>query len=127
MNLHILRDLIDDLHDVKSMEAKYRAERIEIEEKIADLIPGPERGQRTVSVDHYKVTVERGFNYKADCTAIESVMINPLSPPPIKVKTTRELDIAGYEWYKEQNPDVFAVISQYVTVTPKKISVTIKQ
>jgi hypothetical protein len=126
--LDTLACLCRQLIHAKKAEEKDKSKRIEIEEKIAVLVPGPEKGQKTVTLpDGSKVTVERGFNYKAACDMIEAAM-RPLDrPAPVKVKTTRELDEKGYEWYRENDEDAFNLISSFVTVTPKKVSVSVKE
>jgi hypothetical protein len=122
-----LEYLVRHLRLAKTEEANVTAKRIMIEEKIAGLIPGPERGQKTVKLtDGSSVTVDRGFNYKANCESIVGGMVNPLEPPPVKIKTTRELDVVGYEWYRENNPNTFQFLSQFVVATPKKVAVSIK-
>lgn len=110
----------------KASEEKKRNERIYIEEKIAALIPGPARGSKTVTLNNgIKITVERGFNYKAELSEIEDLYLESY-PPPIKIKTTRELDVNSYEWFRTEHPNLFNELSKYVTVTPKKTAVSIK-
>ncbi|MFA5186719.1 MAG: hypothetical protein WC551_09605 [Patescibacteria group bacterium] len=121
--------LARDLANAKAAEDCAKAARIAVEEKIAGLVPGPEKGQKTVTLpDKSKITVERGFNYKADLVEIEKVFASEGESryAPIKVKTTRELDVTGYEWYRENDPESFACLSQFVVATPKKVSVTLK-
>lgn len=109
----------------KEAEETAKANRIAIEEMIAALIPGPETGQKTVTVkDGSKLVVTRGFNYKADIEAIKHYQL--AFGAPITSKTTHALDVKGYEWYRENHPDVFAQIAQHVSVTPKKVSVALK-
>jgi len=123
-----LKQLAGNLADAKLKEEGSKATRIAIEEEIAALIPGPERGQKTVKLDDgTKITVERGFNYKADCQKIvDYFTVQDEKDIPIKFKTTRELDDRGYEWYRTEKPEIFSAISQFVTVTPKKVSVAIR-
>lgn len=119
--------LVRSLEHHKRNEEKVKRSRIEVEEKIAALVPGPEKGQKTIkTTDGYKVTVERGFNYRADCQFISKCCEELGLSIPVKSKTTLELDSTGYEWYRENDPKTFQLISQYVAVTPKKVSVTIK-
>ena len=128
MVVETLEVLATQLTEAKCAEEMAKAERIAIEEKIAALVPGPEKGQKTVALaDGRKLTVERGLNYKADVQAIEEAMsaIRQVHVP-IKVKTTRELDVVGYEWFRENDHNAFDIISQYVTVTPKKVAVSLK-
>ncbi|KKK55288.1 hypothetical protein LCGC14_3076070, partial [marine sediment metagenome] len=72
------------------------------------------------------ITVKRGLNYKADCRAIcEFFNVENIKDVPVKFKTSQELDVKGYEWYRKSDPKVYERISQYVTVTPKKVAVTL--
>lgn len=117
--------LAKQLQIVRAAEENQKAKRIVIEEKIAARIPGPDRGQKTVALpDGKKITVERGFNYKVDATGIRDSFKEEFQP--LKVKTTYELDVTAYEKYREDEPQFFDALSKFVTVTPKKISVQVK-
>jgi len=124
-----LASLSQQLSDAKATENSAKSNRIAVEEKIAALIPGKEKGQVTVKLpDGTKITVERGFNYKADVQAILD-LFHPEDTDkfaPVKVKTERTLDETGYEWYRENDQDTFTKLSHFVVITPKKVSVTLK-
>lgn len=121
-----LVELVRHLIQAKQTEEKAKEVRIAYEEQIAELVPGPDRGQVTKKLEGgTSVCVERGFNYKADiqglrdaCTGTEFV--------PVKVKTTTELDVAGWEWYRINEPEMFSRLSQHVKATPKKVAISIK-
>ena len=121
-----------NLRAAKEAEASAKERRIEIEEMIAEIVPGPDIGQVTVSVkDGSKLVVTRGFNYKADLDGIRNVIAECNDRGmgiivPTRSKTTHELDIRGYEWYKQSHPQIFAQLSQHVSITPKKVSVVPK-
>ena len=116
-----------NLRTAKDRENGMKARRIAIEEQIAALIPGPETGQKTVVVkDGSKLVITRGLSYKADLEKIESDLKDSDWPAPIATKTTRSLDVKGYEWYKKECQPVFQQIAQHVSVTPKKVSVALK-
>ena len=117
--------LIEDFMDAKDDEDFARQKRIEIEEKIAALVPGPEDGQVTVKIRNAKLTVKRGLTYKADLDGIAAQMVETEFFPPIKTKAIRELDVQGYEWYRANHPDIFSVLSNYVQVKPRKVSITV--
>ena len=117
--------LIEDFLDAKDDENFARQKRIEAEEKIATLVPGPEDGQVTIKIRNTKLTVKRGLIYKADLDGIAAQMVETEFFPPIKTKAVRELDVQGYEWYRANHPDIFSVLSNYVQVRPKKVSVTV--
>ena len=123
-----LEYLVRHLLLAKQQEDVCKFHRIALEEKIAVLIPGPDRGQKTVKLsDGSSVTVERGFNYKADCAAIETEFCQANKPPPVKIKTTRELDVVGYEWTLANDPEGAAMLNGKVVVTPRKIAVSVKE
>lgn len=127
-----LSELVLCLGTAKAREELARAERIKVEEQIAILVPGPDEGSKTVKLeDGTKVTVERGFNYKPDISALEKVFDNADDTDgrrfvPLKTKTTRELDLPGYRWFRDNDPEGFAMLAQHVVATPKKVSVTLK-
>jgi hypothetical protein len=116
------------LKEAKFKEQLERESRIKIEEVVAALIPGPERGSKTVTLeDGTKITVERGWNYAADCGEIgHQCNLNGVTNVPVRSKTTYQLDEAGYEWYKANDKKVFDLISPFVIVTPKKTAVRIQ-
>jgi methionine aminopeptidase len=126
-----LLSLSGQLASAKEDEEIAKATRISIEEEIAKLVPSPESGQKTVKLkDGSKLTVKRGLIYKADVEDIRNVFsdeaISEKMYPPIKTTTKEELDEKGYEWYRLNYPQIFLELSEFVTVTPKKISVTIQ-
>jgi hypothetical protein len=124
-----LPQLVSDLLLAKLTEENAKKARIEVEEKIAAIIPGPERGQKTAKIEGFSVTVERGFNYKANVQAIVDDWPKIENcPAPIKTKATVELDEKGYEYYRENVQPLFDKhLAPNVQVTPKKISVTLKE
>lgn len=122
-----LQELISDLVIAKLNEEEAKENRIAIEEEIAKLVPGPEIGQKTVNIEGFKVTVKRGFNYKANLEEIDKLNIWNDNPIPVSSKTTRLLDEKGYEWYRNNNKNIFDKISKFVSVTPKKVSITLEE
>lgn len=123
-----LDELVKDLLVAKAREDSIRKERIEVEEQIARLVETKPKGQATIDLPSgFKLTVKRGINYKADVDAIRQLCVSPEFPPPIKSKTTHELDEAGYEWYHANRPELFRQLAQHVEMRPKKVAVTIKK
>lgn len=120
-----------NLRVAKEAESRTKKSRIAIEQVIAAEIPSDETGQKTVTLSNgTKITVKRGLSYKADLNEVQGVF-NAEGPQdliaPIKAKTTRELDVKGYEWYRANHPTLFAQLTQYVTITPRKVAVTLKE
>lgn len=128
-----LRSLCTKLLCAKKVEEQAKATRIAAEFAIAKLIPGPANGQKTKTFeDGIKVTVKRKLIYSANVVEIEKVValvsdkIGQEIPTPVESKTTRTLDVKGYEWFRNNAPDMFNLISKHVTVKPAKDAVTIK-
>lgn len=128
-----LRGLARKLVCAKAAEEQAKTARVLAEKTLTSLIPGPENGQKTVTLeDGVKITVKRGLKYKADIPAIKTVFqqvskqVKQEVNPPIKIQTTQALDEKIYEWYRKQVPEIFKLISGHVTVTPMKASVTVK-
>ena len=117
-----LEDLAIKLYEMKLEENACKLLRSALEEQIATLVPTEEKGQRTVALPNgTKIVVKRGLNYRAEITQIEALS---LECPPIKIK--KELDEVGYEWFRANEPGIFAKLSECVTVTPAKVSITLK-
>ena len=118
-----------NLRKAKEVEARTKANRIKLEELLASLVPTVEIGQTTTTLTNgMKVVVKRGYNYKAECESIQQLFVEMEQPeftPPIKVKTTRSLDVVGYEWYRNNHIELFAKMAEHVVVTPAKVSVTV--
>lgn len=123
-----LEDLASRLDVLKRNEEVCRSARIKTEEAIAELIPGPDKGQKTVTLpDESRLVVERGLIYKADVEAIRKLAVEVECHPPIKPKTTWTLDEIGYEWYRKNHPGAFSAFSRCVEVKPKKTAITYKK
>ena len=120
-----------NLRVAKEAESRTKKSRIAIEQVIAAEIPCGDTGQKTITLSNgTKITVKRGLSYKANLSEVAAVLIQNADdslPVPVKVKTTRELDIKGYEWYMANHPALYAQMATYVTVTPRKVAVTLQE
>lgn len=128
-----LRILCRKFMCAKGAESQAKATRIAAESAIAILVPGRKDGQKTKTLqDGTKIIVKRRLIYEADLPAIDMVIasvskrIGQQVPVPIKSKTTRALDVKGYEWFRENASDMFDLLAKHVTVKPSKDAVTIK-
>jgi hypothetical protein len=124
-----VESLVEGLRKAKEAEEVVKVSRIMWEEKVAAKLAGPEDGQKTHKMeDGTKVTVSRGYIFKADCDEIEKMYrVKQLdSSPPIITKTTRKLHEAEYKELAKRLPAIYREIAKHVTVKPKKTAVTIE-
>jgi hypothetical protein len=110
---------VAELYNAKKAEEQAKKARVEAEEAVAAALGGPENGSRTFTTGTLKVTIKRGFNYKvSDMEAFKMAY-------PALVKTTikDELDAKAYELAIASGP---TDATEFVSVTPKKVSVELK-
>jgi hypothetical protein len=125
-----IESLFSGLVTAKETEALAKTKRIRWEERIAKKLGGPEDGQETTTLeDGSKVTISRGFNFSADCEKIRMLFVREQydSSPPIATKTTVKLDEPAYKEFARRLPNVYKRMTEFVTVKPKKISVTLTE
>lgn len=120
-----LENLACILAVAKREEDEAKSRRIDIEEQIARLISTPENGSKTVQAGAgLKVTVKRALSYKADINAIRALN---LEESPVKLVPAKwEFDQNKYESIILDNPKLANELSNHVTVTPRKVSVSLK-
>ena len=129
ITLEDLEPLVTKLRLAKIAENQKRQDRIAVEDRIAALMPTEGTKQTSVKLpDGTKVTVRRGLLYKADAVGLTKLFGEEFAGAhvPLVYKTTTELDVPGYEWYRENQRAVFDRMLDHVTVKPKKISVTLE-
>ena len=114
-----IETLISDLYNAKKAEEQAKAARIAAEEAVAAALGGPDNGSRTFTTGTLKVVVKRGFNYKvSDIAAFEAAY-----PHLVKTTVKKELNAKEYE-LALANGSTGA--TEFVTATPKKVSVELK-
>jgi hypothetical protein len=120
-----LEQLVKQLMSTNKAEAKAKAKRIEIEEKIAKLVKTPDKGSKTVKAgDGFKVTVTRGFTYGVDIDALRQIDAKVLPVTMVAaVASTYKFDEKLYEELIKDNPELAKKFATCITVKPKKVSV----
>lgn len=124
-----LYDLAHNLFAAKRAEDAAKKLRIDAEEAIAALVETKCNGSKTVDAGDLKVVVKRGMSYTANVDAIRALnlpkdMVPLTETPPVPAGWA--LDEKGYEWLRENKPDLFAKVAAFVEAKPKKVSVTLK-
>lgn len=114
-----IETLVSDLYNAKKAEEQAKAARIAAEEAVAAALGGPENGAKTFVTPTLKVTVKRGYNYKiSDMEAFEAKY-----PSLVKTTVKKELNAKEYELAIASGP---TDATEFVTATPKKVSVELK-
>lgn len=127
-----MKELIQQLQKAKDEEKAAKERKQEIEAQIVEaanrLKDLPERGQCTIDVEGgFKVTVKNDVNFKVDAEAMEELCRKEgIEFMPLKTKLKKELDLQGYEWFRENEPAIFDRLSECVETKPKKPTVSIK-
>ncbi len=126
--------LVSQYQKAKNAENVAKEARIGAELAVAELIDGPDSGQRSVRLpDGRAVVVKRALNYRVNVSdmnaAIREISQSRRSviSSPIKTSTSYKLDVKGYEWYRNHDNQVFATISDHVIITPAKTAVSIEE
>gem|GEM_PF-1624118 len=126
-----LDSLARELVAAKVAESAAKASRLAIESKIVALV-AIEKGKKQVTLplpSSTKIVVKQGNNYKADVEAIKRLFNSPQLKElelPAPIETKDSLSVKGYEWYRENHPDVYVLLAEHVTVTPAKASVAVQ-
>lgn len=130
-----LKSLTVDLAAARNDEAEAKKRRIQAEEAIVALLDPGDKSTITIDPGNgLKVTVKTELGYKADIDEILKI-----DSDLIKATVKQELDVKAYEELRErkgrfaplsmsaENAErLFARISEHVTVSPKKPSVSLK-
>lgn len=115
------------LEQAKDKENAAKAQRIDLENQIASLLSHPPEGSKTHTGDWYKVTVKGAINRTVDKAGLTE---NTTIPQAIKDKVFNwkpSINLSGYRYVQNNEPELFNQISEYVTSKPGKTAVTIKR
>ncbi len=117
-----LSKLTLQLAEARRDESEAKNRRVQTEEAIVALLqPGDKQTLTVEDGNGLKITVKTELGYKADVVEIERIDSDLL-----KITTKAELDVKAYEALREANPALFEKVSEHVTVTPKKPTLTLK-
>ncbi len=110
--------------EAKAAEDAARRHRIEIEESITAELGVREEGAQTYDLGTHKITVTAVVNRTLDRQAWESVEGRiPEDLRPVKYEP--KLDVAGVKWLQENNPSIYKLVAQAITVKPGKTNIKV--
>jgi hypothetical protein len=120
-----IKELLKGLIEITAVEREAKATREAIEIQIYELykesLPA-EGGTKTFDVDGTKFEVKTGYRFSADVEALKAL---PCASLVLKTKT--EFSDSQYKKLWEMNKDAAQAISEYVTATPSKPAVKVKE
>lgn len=112
-----VNDLAAELADARNEEAQAREKRIAIEQRIVEATGIGDSERKTIKTEvGLKLVVQTGYNYRLAKDFDRSVV-------PHKETVKVELDTKAYEALPDE---ARKAASKYVTVTPKKPSVSVQ-
>ena len=123
-----LADLALELFNAKKAEDKAKESRINIEQEIINTVVVDENQSKTFKAGELKLTVKKELSYAVDQDNLFGAGLISAWLESIfeRVPETFKFKPSDYEKMHETNPEAFKAISPYVSVKPKKTSVTLK-
>lgn len=115
-----------ELLKAKRFEDAATERRIELEREIIELLGIRDEGSMTHKIgDGFKVVITAKKSRKMDWDMLDAIPLSklPESLRPVKVK--RELDERGVKYLRDNEPELYAVLSPALTVTPTKPQVIV--
>lgn len=127
-NIEELDKLLGDLYQAKQKEQEFRDFRIDIENKIINLIGIREEGSQTTKAIHFKTRITSKLSRKVDWEKYDLV-INKTALPSneLPVKISRSLDLKKLKVIESKYPESYRDISDCITIAPLKPQVTCEQ
>jgi hypothetical protein len=112
--------LIDDILKLKEREKKLKEKREGLEAKLAKKFEIDLGRSKTQEFGDKKVTLKSPLYYKVDSD--KWIDIRSKVPPGLNpIRTKFDLDVAGYKYLEANEPEVFSLISDAITVTEGKL------
>lgn len=117
--------LLDELFKAQKAEAKAKEKRIQLEAEIEKLYQF-EGKSKTFNEEKFKVTIKKSVTVSLDQEKYIAARPNiPEELRPEKIKF--DLDSKGFEWLKENNQEIYKMVSDCVTEKDGKTSVKVEK
>lgn len=123
-----LAEAVRLLVDAKRDEEIAHRRRVAAEERVLALHPAKEEGSETFEAGGCRVTLTGKLSYACDNpqTLAETLVGMGWAPNMIPIRTRVELDATGCKYLRHNEPQAWATIARFITVTPTKTSISIK-
>lgn len=123
----LLKERVIELNWLKGQIAEYMVRREELEKGIIELLGHKKEGQKTYSVNKFKVTVKTGFNYSLDkAKYLELSSQLPAEFNPVTEKIAYHLNTSLFKLgQKTADKQTKSILKKIVSTSDKKVVVTI--
>lgn len=118
--------LIPEYIAAKAAEVQAQAKRIALSEAIAEKLHRPREGQATIDLGAYRVTVRQPINRRVDWQMFDEQAAG-FAGKQLPVKHVRELDVVGWHWIEENEPELHKALAKAVTATPGRVAIDVKE
>ncbi|MGO0309855.1 DUF7173 family protein [Endozoicomonas acroporae] len=119
-----LDKLAYELERAKKSEEHARNHRLDIEQKLCDMVGVKDEGSQSIKGDYYKVTTSAGFTRTLDQKKWEDVKKRiPQSLSAGLVRTKVELNIKQLKSLQLLDPAHYTIVAEAITTKPKKVAV----
>jgi hypothetical protein len=118
--------LLKDWIKFKKAENTAKDARYKVETQIEELYGSFDGGSKTFKEDKFKVSIKKSLTMKLDQDEYKKVRKDiPEELRPEKIKF--ELDNEGFKYLKENKPEIYKLVSDCVTLTPGKSTITVEK
>ena len=127
--LPVAEELAEQWLQEKKVEEHFREKRIEIEERLINLLGDKDEGTSTHKLDGFTVKFTARINRKIDENRIAQTL-NDLPEDCRQVivyKTVPTLDLKGVRWLQDNRPEEYAQLSEALEVKRGKTTVEISR
>lgn len=109
----------------KDREAQAKKERVQAEESLLAFFPA-DKAEGTVTDKDHGITVTYGVSRKADSEALQTAWMGLSANAQKAFRWSADVDTRQLKALAELDPTTHGAIAQYITTTPKKPTITLK-
>jgi len=124
MSALTLEMLAAQYYAAKEIEAKAVEKRRALGMQIAELLRHESESSKTYAADGWTITVKapvtRSMNWKAWATVNEAI-----HPDLWPIETKTVLSETGVKWLMNNEPEIYKILAEALTVKPAAVSVTV--
>ena len=109
----------------KAQEAQAKQERLQAEEILLTFFPA-DKAEGSITDKDHGITVTYGVARKADTDALQTAWMSLSANAQKAFRWSAEVDTRQLKALQDLDPTTSAIVAQYITTTPKKPTITLK-